>query len=127
MKLFLRGNAQNTAIQNYGGNYIIEENTIYEDRQNLIWKKRWGNIALWWDNTYNCWALGDLYDKETSKAKIKGPSNNDNFPNLISSGWCYCNDQIENKIVFEDLEFRNMSNFKGKQIVFFLVSCQCLS
>ena len=79
----------------FGGTYIFQENTVNSDRQSWVWKHRWNSFAIWWDNVSNNWVIGNLADKGTSKARIKGPLNNNKLPNQITSGWCYWDNSID--------------------------------
>ena len=108
MKLSIGGEAQKYQATN-GGTYFLQED---KTNNNRYWIHQSGYIAIWWSTTDE-WMVGDFEDLGTSRACIKGPSNNDSPPNQITNGWQYGSPKDHNKpcsdtndIHFEDWTFK---------------------
>ena len=101
-----------------GGTYLLQEDKI---NNKLYWIHQSGYTAIWWDNNFNEWTVGEFEDLGSSRGGIKGPSNNDSPPNQITNGWQYwdrTNWLDTNDVHFEDWTFK-----QGKFL--YLHSKQC--
>lgn len=89
------------SVRSFIGNYILEETKLNAE---WYWIHQLSAVGLWWDKDSKNWVLGHLSDKGTSKSMIRGPVNDNSFPNLITSGWCYWNGKYttENKLQLEN-------------------------
>ena len=105
MKLSISGEPQKHQGAR-GGTYFLQE-----DKTNgkPYWVHQSGGKAIWWDNDFNNWKVGNFEHLGSSTAGIKGPSNNDSPPNQITSnGWQYANNgwHDTNGVHFEDWTFK---------------------
>ena len=104
MKISIGGEAQKHQFAN-GGTYFLQEDI----RNNKpFWVHQSGGKAIWWDNYYDNWNVGDFEYLGSSTAGIKGPCNNDSPPNQITNGWRYSNKgwHDTNDVHFEDNTFK---------------------
>ena len=108
MKLSIGGEAQKYQAS-FGGTYFLQED---KTNNNCYWIHQSGYLAIWWSTT-DKWMVGHFEDLGTSRACIKGPSNNDSPPNQITNGWQYGSPKNVNKpcsdtndIHFEDWTFK---------------------
>ena len=104
MKLSISGEAQKHQGAK-GGTYFLQEDT----RNNKpYWIHQSGGMAIWWDNDFDTWKVGNFESLGSSTAGIKGPPNNDSPPNQITNGWQYATDKWTdtNGIHFEDWTFK---------------------
>ena len=103
MKLSISGEAQYQGER--GGTYFLQED---KTNKKPFWIHQSGEKAIWWSTTEQ-WMVGNFENLRTSRAGIKGPSNNDSPPNQITNGWRYYNGTNwldTNDVHFEDWTFK---------------------
>ena len=88
-----------------GGTYLLQEN---KTNDKPFWIHQSGGKAIWWDNDNDNWNVGNFEYLGSSKAGIKGPSNNDSPPNQITNGWKFANNGFHDTsgVHFEDWTFK---------------------
>ena len=104
MKLSISGEAQKHQAS-LGGTYFLQED---KTNNKPFWVHQSGGKAIWWDNDFDNWKIGQFEDLGSSKASFYGPSNNDNPPNQIINGWQFANNgwHDTNDVHFEDWTFK---------------------
>ena len=102
MKISLSGEAQIQGDQ--GGTYFLQED---KTNNRCYWIHQSGGKAIWWDNN-GFWVVGDFEDLGSSRAGIRGQSNNDSPPNQITNVWRYSNNGWHDTydVHFEDWTFK---------------------
>ena len=88
-----------------GGTYLLQKDKI---NNKLYWIHLSGYTAIWWDNNFNEWTVGEFEDLGSSRGGISGPSNNDSPPNQITNGWKFANNGFHdtNGVHSGDLTFK---------------------
>ena len=110
LKLILNGKVRD--IQGgTGGTYLFQEGKTNEKN---YWVHQNNHTAIWWDKKFEKWKIGFFKDLGSSAAFIKGPSNNDNPPTLITEGWKYYDGSDWPKAEENDVIFEDWSNAKSK-------------
>ena len=111
MKLSISGEAQQQHGVK-GGTYFLQEDKI---NNKPYWIHQSGGNAIWWNDKYDYWMVGNFENLGKDFGNIAGPSKNDSPPNQITNGWqCYydgtnddeTNWHDTNGVHFEDWTFK---------------------